>query len=79
MSFTETQIRTLRKGLKQVFADLGIKQHMKLVKTSKKSVSLYIDFPECSARRVRISSHKPVVQQKVYINIYENPELLIKT
>jgi hypothetical protein len=69
-AFTREELVALRKGLTQMFEELGIKVHMKTVKTSKKSVSLYIRFVDRDMRMIRISSHKPVFSQLEYINIY---------
>lgn len=74
MSFTGDQLKILKKGLEEVFLEIGVTSHFKLVKTSKRSVSLYIYFPNLDSRTVRISTHRPVIQQQRYINIWEKPE-----
>lgn len=68
--FTNSQIQALAEGFDEIFKELDIKANVDVVKTSAKSMSVYIKFDDRVARTVRLSTHKPKYSQKDYINIY---------
>lgn len=70
-NFELHHLQALKIGLKDMLTEVGVDATVKIVKTSKASISLYVHFNDRVARPMRISTHEPTaVQKSIFINIF---------